>query len=289
VDHLGRDLSDVLVTGAAGYLGGKVLAQLVASGVDAIGCARRGDPPLECCDLLDADATRALIERFEPRIVVHCASTITLGGDPAKQAGDAAANVAMVGNLLAAGVAQFVFTSSMTVYAPSLPMPVREETTAPESEYGRSKLECERLLLAASGVVAVNLRLPGLFGPPRRGGIVYGLLRALQRGETPVLPPAPLMWATLHVDDAAEIIARVVADFPRESQTLNVGYARAFGIDALAWEAAHRCGREIGYAVAHPRFEMELTKLKRSYGLPRASFEERLSQMMAFAQDHPPA
>ncbi len=197
----------VLVTGAGGYLGGRVIGQLRANGIESLGLARGGGSDL-ACDLLDAAGLRDVVDRTVPRVVVHCAAAVprnAAGYDDAEAGTD---SVRMVQNLIDAGVTNIVFASSMTVYRPGQRGPLREDRADPQSAYGRAKFEAEALLASANGCSAVALRLPGLFGPPRRKGLVYALCEAIRKGRTPTLPAQPLMWSAMHVDDAASTMVR---------------------------------------------------------------------------------
>ncbi|HHM1099523.1 TPA: NAD-dependent epimerase/dehydratase family protein, partial [Klebsiella pneumoniae] len=69
----------VLVTGAAGFVGGHVLPLLAAAGDRVVGIGR-GHPPrvpegvaYETVDLLDEAALRSVVARFRPTAILHLA------------------------------------------------------------------------------------------------------------------------------------------------------------------------------------------------------------------------
>jgi len=272
----------VLVTGAGGYLGGRVIDQLRARGVESLGLARGGGADI-ACDLLDVGGLRSVVDQILPRVVVHCAAAVprNAGGYDDAEAG--ADSVRMVRNLLDVGVANIVFASSMTVYGPGQPGPLREDRVDPQSAYGRAKLEAEALLASAAGCGAVALRLPGLFGPPRRNGLVYALCEAIRKGGTPTLPAQPLMWSAMHVDDAASTMVRAALRPPGPGFVTNVGYAGPLSVSLLVQRLREIADAQIAYDVPHPSFEMDLGTLQSTLGLPQGDLASRLGEMLEFA------
>lgn len=276
MDHLGARLIRILVTGASGYLGRQVLAQLRDASVSVTGLDL-GDAVDVTCNLLDAAQVQQAVRQTRPDLVVHCAAAVPKdagGYDDARAAQD---SLAMVRNLVAAGVQRIVFISSMTVYSASQAIPAVEAETEPSSEYGRAKLAAEELLRAAP-LSVVALRLPGLFGPPRTNGLIYNVCAALSAGELPNLPSSPVLWAAMHVADAAEIVARTAVGFDACTTVMNVGYPGTHSINRLVGQLAELAGTRIAYEVRHPDFEMDLGRLAASVGLPRHAMKERLAE-----------
>lgn len=277
--HVAAHLAPILVTGAAGYLGACVLDAVRAAGGEATGTSRDGRVGL-ACDLLDPVAVRQLLAAVRPAVVVHCAAErVGSYNDTAA----AARSVDMARRLVEAGVERLVHISSMTVYAPWQPMPAREETTDPQSAYGRGKREAECVLEEAGGLAATILRLPGLFGPPRRSGLVQQLCLAAALGLTPSLPAAPLMWAAMHVEDAATVVARAALQPAARTSILNVGYPGPHSIDRLVALVARASGAPLTTHVAHPSFEMDLSRLNATYGPAPGSLQDRIQLALAAA------
>jgi nucleoside-diphosphate-sugar epimerase len=272
----------VLVTGAGGYLGSRVIDRLKAVGVDAIGLARGHGSDI-VCDLLDAGRVRKTVGRTGAAVVVHCAAAVPKTAAAYNDAEAASHSVRMVRNLLDAGVENIVFVSSMTVYAPGDGAPVKEDQTAPQSAYGLAKMEAEGLLIADPRCSAAILRLPGLFGPPRRNGLVYALCDAVLKRRQPTLPAQPMMWAAMHVDDAAEILVRGAIRRPGPDIVANVGYSGALSVSLLVRHLQEITGVEIPYDLPHPTFQMDLGTLESSLGLPQGNLAGRLSEMLEYA------
>ncbi|XP_021473231.1 methionine adenosyltransferase 2 subunit beta isoform X3 [Oncorhynchus mykiss] len=65
----------VLVTGATGLLGRAVYKEFQNNAWHALGCGyRRAQPRFLRCNLTDEDAVRAVIQDFQPHVIVHCAA-----------------------------------------------------------------------------------------------------------------------------------------------------------------------------------------------------------------------
>jgi nucleoside-diphosphate-sugar epimerase/predicted dehydrogenase len=185
----------ILVTGAAGFIGGEVVSAALATGHEVQTLARRdwtGPPhvPLRhrFFGRLPLDLPAGCLEGADA--VVHCAAV----SDPSERRSHA---VNVVGTLALASAAReagartFVFLSSQSA---------RPDTASP---YGRSKHEAERQLLLLQGLEVVVLR-PGLVcGPGGLFGRMAGLVRSLP--AVPVLAGGSIVQPIL-VDDLTRAI-----------------------------------------------------------------------------------
>lgn len=178
----------MLVTGAAGQLGGYLRPALEAAGAVAVGVGRRAGPGVDLvADLADAGAVREMIGDARPEAIVHAAAWTNVDGAEADPAGArlgnavAAANVAAaaraVGSYLVAVSTDFVFSGRGGPYA-------EDDAPDPLSVYGRTKLEAERTVLAADAGFAVT-RTAWLYGGPGKHfpRTVVNVLRARGRME----------------------------------------------------------------------------------------------------------
>ena len=78
----------------------------------------------------------------------------------------------------------------------------------PTTDYGRSRLEAERLMLAAgreAGFETCVLRLPLVYGPGQKGNLLR-LMEAIDRGRFPPLPDIDNQRSLVHVDDAVQAL-----------------------------------------------------------------------------------
>ena len=109
-----------------------------------------------------------------------------------------------------AGVRRFVFFSSVKAMGEGGP-DCLDETAAchPETPYGKSKLEAERLLLEGGHVPEpVVLRLSMVYGPTTKGNLPR-MIEAVRMGRFPPLPETGNKRSMVHVDDvvAAALLA----------------------------------------------------------------------------------
>ena len=150
----------VLVTGGAGYIGSHVVHALRDAGwpvvvVDDLSTGRRAAVP-EAVPLIEGDiGDRALMDaalaRHTPIAVMHFAGSIVvpeLVTDPLRYySNNTAASLTLISPCVAAGVDNFIFSSTAAVYGEPERSPVAEDDpTAPINPYGSSKLCTEWIL-----------------------------------------------------------------------------------------------------------------------------------------------
>ena len=188
----------IAVTGASGYIGGRVLAHLRAAGLDAVALARR--PPPSGGSRADGHPARryALAEPLESgalegvETVVHAAWDLSARGG-AIRAVNVRGSLPLLDGIAARG-GLTVLISSLAAFAGA------------RSRYGQAKLELERAVLDRGGVV---LR-PGVVFGVDAGGLFGAMAGAMARR-----PVAPLIgggWQRLFVTHdrrLCELIAAV--------------------------------------------------------------------------------
>jgi nucleoside-diphosphate-sugar epimerase len=197
----------VLVTGASGFLGHAVCAELrervheVSALVRRPGSEPPGTTPV-AGDLVDADALGRVVEGVRPDCVIHLAAEIASQRDERRIH---EVNVEGTGRLLHACTAtdgpRFVFTSTV-VTGDARGAELDEESTLPvETAYGRSKQEGERLV-RESGLSSVILRPSHVYGP---GGWYEEefVKRLRQPGRFAVIGSGENWWDVVRVEDVA--------------------------------------------------------------------------------------
>jgi len=105
----------------------------------------------------------------------------------------------------------FVLVSSQAAAGPGTLAQIRteEHAPAPVSDYGRSKLEGERVLLDIEGLRYAIVRPPGVYGP--RDKDFLALFQAARRGLMPRLGSADKAYTMIHVDDVVASLQAVAA------------------------------------------------------------------------------
>ena len=183
------ELGTLLVTGAAGMLGRRVVADASAAGWSVLGTDLSGaDIDL---DLTDASATLQAFAAAAPKAVIHCAAFVDVDGAEEKEDlalrvnGEASGNVAAacksVGSRLVAVSTDYVFDGTLTG------RPYGEaDATAPLGAYGRTKLAGE-LAIAEQTDDFVIARTAWLFGWPGKSFPDTMLRVGADRGEVAVV------------------------------------------------------------------------------------------------------
>ncbi|HEV7723148.1 MAG TPA: NAD(P)-dependent oxidoreductase [Iamia sp.] len=159
----------IVVTGAGGYVGGRLVDHLGSSAVPMLRTPKPWLPDAAVVDLLHDD----LAPRFEGAdAVVHLAgaSEVRFGGDEAEAAhAETVETTDRVGRAArAAGVPRLVFLSTFHVYGGLTDDGVVHERVEPHPQhlYARSRLEGERRAAGFGPDHHVTLRLTNSIGPP---------------------------------------------------------------------------------------------------------------------------
>ena len=187
----------VLVTGANGFVGRAVVARLAADGVAVRAAVRRTGAPFPPNVRIVAGTDLDHLAEWRDALqgvsaVVHCAARVhRLADDDADplaafRRANRDATAALAEAAAAAGVARFVFLSSIGVHgAETFGRPfAAADAPAPCSPYAISKHEAENELArigAERGLEVVVLRPPLVYGPDAPGNFAT-LLRAVDRG-----------------------------------------------------------------------------------------------------------
>jgi len=261
----------VLVTGASGFLGGAVAAELVRAGHEVRALQRRPTGVAGVTDVLGSVTDPALLERAVEGVegVVHLAAKVSLAGDPREFH---TVNVGGTRLLLDAAeradTSRFVQVSSPSVaHAGSALAGVGAEPADPEharGDYARTKAEAELVALArdseAMRVVAVR---PHLVWGPGDTQLVERIVDRARRGRLPLLDggtalidstyvdnAATAIVAALHRADAAHGNAYVITNGePRPVGDLLAGICLAAGVTPPRWSVPAGVARAAGSAI----------------------------------------
>ena len=149
---------NVVVTGAAGYIGGQIALQLRDAGHKVTGIDRRplpqhlqGTMSFVQADFDSDESYRRLLE-VRPEAIVHCAGTSLVGPSIKYPSDYYNNNVVKTLNLLSIVLnamprTRFIFSSSAAVYGEPIRIACNEDDPLrPISPYGQSKLMVEQIL-----------------------------------------------------------------------------------------------------------------------------------------------
>lgn len=217
-----------VITGASGFVGGRLRTALLAEGVDVVALTRAGSPPVKEgraaeVDYGDVATLRAVFEREKPDYVFHVAGA-TKG---VTYEDFHAANVVPTQHLMQAlrevhrELRRFCYVSSLTAYGPSNEGPPLTETDTPQpvEHYGRSKLEAERAVEAFGDSLPWTIVRPaGVYGP---GDVDYfELFKAAARGVNLFFGNRDKRASMIYVDD----LVRAMVEASLSDAALGRGY-----------------------------------------------------------------
>jgi len=208
---------------------------------------------------MDQDAIHRVIERIPYPTIVHAAASVPKQDGEYGNEKAASESVSMIQNLLSIKLERLLLVSSMTVYGTKATGAVKESSPLyPDSAYAMGKKDAENMAIDA-GVSGYAIRIPGLFGEERRGGLVRNVINAVDNPTSLRLPDSPVCWSAMHVLDAAGIIADLV---DRESDgffPINVGYSGVVSVNRFVRFVERSFGIELSYDVEHPDFEFDFS------------------------------
>lgn len=236
----------VLVTGAAGFIGHALCAQLSRAGCSVLGLdnltpyydvalkqARlrdlEGEPGFrfEPLDLTDAAATRASFAEFAPEAVVHLAAQAGVRYSLENPAAYTAANIDGFLSVLEAcrahPVAHLVYASSSSVYGANTKLPFAETDPVdrPVSLYAATKRANELMAQTYSHlyrIPASGLRFFTVYGPWGRPDMAYyKFAEAISAGrEIDLYNNGEMSRDFTYVDEVVEAIQRLVSRPPAD-------------------------------------------------------------------------
>lgn len=244
----------VLVTGARGFVGGRLLTRLAADGRLAMrGAGRAAGPapaPIEwmASGAVDAETDwRPLLA--DVQLVVHLAARVHVMRDRSSDPLQAFRLVNVDGTLnlarqaAAAGVSRLVFLSSVKVNGEAGRF-TEASAPAPADPYGISKLEAEvglSRIADRTGLEVVVVRPPLVYGPGVKANF-HALMQAVARGIPLPLASVDNRRSLVALDNLVDLIATVLDHPAAANQTFLV----SDGEDCSTSDLIRRLGRAIG-------------------------------------------
>lgn len=301
----------VLVTGAEGFLGARLVERLRRYGVPVIGAARRPTASSERCDVtyvhfdLSDDGEQFLEQLKDVDALVHLAWSSTPSTSNKQPTSDLLLNVGGTVRLfemcVKAGVKRIVFASTGgqvygDVYGDSID---ESSPTNPKSAYGIGKLSCEKylsLFCSLHGISGASLRVANIFGPgqpAREGfGVIPTFLGRIQNND-----PIMIFGDGLNVRDFVYIDDVVEAFFLAIYSGKNDVYNIASGVGVSILEVVNTLEKATGLtaqlnyqpARASDPLSVVLANHKAMAELgwtPKVGFSEGLLQTVRFNKEN---
>jgi nucleoside-diphosphate-sugar epimerase len=217
------------VTGATGFVGGRLLIAARAASHSVRAVTRRPMPPRDGVEWVEGSLQDiAALDRLckGADAIIHVAGVINARGPSAFEAGNVGGTAAILAAAKSAGVPRFVHVSSLAAREPEL------------SKYGASKARAEVLVKTATIPFSI-VRPPAVYGAGDRETLE--LFKMAKRGLI-ALPPSGRL-SLLHVDDLAKLLL-ALAESDDHGSTFEPDDGRSGGYSHR--EFADRLGRAVG-------------------------------------------
>lgn len=278
----------ILVTGGAGYIGSVTVECLLAKGerivvlddlVHGHRAALPPDVPLYEGKTGDRDLVARIVREHDVESCIHFAALIEVGEsvvDPGKYfENNVGHGIALIGELIHAGVRRFVFSSTAAAYGDPEQIPIPESSRKwPKNPYGWSKLFIERLLESydtAYGMKFVALRYFNAAGATESRGedhrpeshLIPNVLSAALGQQQAIrvfgtnypTPDGTPIRDYIHVLDLANahVCALEHLRAGGESDFLNLGTGVGYSVLQVIESAREATGRDIPVKIEPPR------------------------------------
>lgn len=238
----------VIVTGASGFIGTKIVAALGDTVALPIDRRQSNLPHAEAVDLTDPRSVNAFIAKHKGQAishVIHLAAITPFSGDANPDYSldrRMAESVVAICNQL--NVAHLLYMSGWVVYDPNSAAPIAETAaTQPDTDYGKSKLATEQFFMQNLGTTKlVALRAASVYGPGQvSAGLIPNLVQqALANGHI-AISALTTRRDYLFIDDLVNCIqALTKLAFP-EHTPLNIGSGRSVSVQEVAEAVIAAC------------------------------------------------
>jgi UDP-glucose 4-epimerase len=253
------ELSRVLVTGGAGFIGSHLVTELMNKGYSIVvldnlhsgkidnlrEVSSRNGFKLVRGDVRDRAAVRDAVKDVDA--VVHLAALIDVEESVKNPVETYDVNVTGTLNVLLEavrkGVKRFIYASSTAVYGEANPLPLREDyPPRPESPYGASKASAECFCEAFSRSFGLNtlvLRFFNVYGPGQESnpysGVVTKFLKNASNGNPLIIyGDGKQTRDFIYIDDVVKAITLALEDDKGSGEIFNVCAGRPVTINELA-------------------------------------------------------
>lgn len=201
----------VFVTGATGFIGSAIVAELLRNGHQVLGLTRSDAGAQALADtgaeahrgnLEDLDSLRRGATRSDG--VIHCAFDHDFSNFAANCEKDSRAITAL-GAALAGSDRPLLVTSGVGMGIPGPGLPAAEDVFNPEHPNPRKASELAASAVVAEGVNVSVVRLPQVHDTTRHGLIAYVIAAAREKGVSAFVGDGSNRFSAAHVLDVARL------------------------------------------------------------------------------------
>ncbi len=235
----------IAVSGAGGFLGVYVTAELRRRGHPVVGWSHRAAPDLTVLDITRSDLLADALESQRPDAVIHLAAISTASACSKESELAYRVNVSATGELARLSARRgirLIHVSTDLVFDGSHGGWCEEDEPRPLNTYGETKLQGEREVAKAHpGAAIVPPALITGASPPGRNSSTSALLQALERGQRP-----QMFTDEIRSPVAASDVARAAADLAERNDIC--GLLHCGGDEVMTrYELACRLAEAAGY------------------------------------------
>jgi dTDP-4-dehydrorhamnose reductase len=290
----------ILITGANGLLGQKLVAQLQQEGGDFLATGRgksrlNADVPYRQMDITSAEDINAALEIYHPEVIIHTAAMTNVDECELNQEACRQQNIESVRLLTEACSRRNIFflhLSTDFIFSGKEGPLDEEAKPAPVNFYGESKLEAEKIVQAAScpWAIARTVLVYGVTPGMSRSNIILWVKKSLEDGKDIKVVNDQWRTPTLAEDlaDGCLRIAKNKAEGiwnisgPDMLTPLDMAYATAeyFNLDKKYIEKADS-STFTQPAKRPPKTGFKIDKARRELGYSPHSFIEGIELMMS--------
>ena len=249
----------VLVTGGTGFIGGRLVSELLRQGAEvrvltrspgrAMGLWSRGKVRFVHADLEAPESLEGVCDGIGTLFhLASCAHMLEAAADESEHHRQVTeqGTLALLRVAQAAGVECFVFVSSVKAMGEESERRLDESTEpVPENAYGLAKLHAERAVLEtdrSNAMRATVLRLPMVYGPGNKGNLPR-MIEAIRNNRFPPPPDVHNRRSMVHVDDTVQAMLLAAVQERADGQVYIVTDGRVYSTRDIYRMIAINLGR----------------------------------------------
>ena len=269
----------IVVTGASGFLGNRVVEKLIDLGVEVCAVARQ---PLKFPDSIVVDN---YLDTPKGDILIHLAESSDRAHINKKGSAYLIDSTTLVKALISRGFGRTIYASSSVVYGDKSTKAHKPSGLVVGNDfYSQSKLECEKLFTKHNGVIA---RFSNLYGVGMSTGNVISTIidQVLNTDEVKVWNDSPIrdfLW----IDDAVNALVKMALG--KSEGIYNIASGRAVSIKELAQTVikASTIDKEFTFIITKPSEEcssviLDISDTFNSFGwVPKMKLEDGIRQLL---------